>query len=296
MGRKKKLPVQEDLNAGIFMNSFRDKVEKVRSTTSGSQPPQYSVFTGIKFETFSKITTADTRELISSAPNKTCGLDPITTEMVKSFAEELAPFITLIFNRSLEDGYFPEDFKVAEITSVLKKANLDASKPENYRPISNLPFLSKLLERVVNGQLLQHLQDSHLLPENQSAYRKCHSTETCLLKVTSDALMAADQGKLTLLGLLDLSAAFDCVDHDILLDRLILSFGIASTVHCWICSYITGRYMRVKYNGSISELSPVFYGVPQGSVLGPLFFVMYTSDFFVLPLITISAYMAMLYG
>jgi hypothetical protein len=92
--------------------------------------------------------------------------------------------------------------------------------------------------------------------------------------------MAADQGKLTLLGLLDLSAAFDCVDHDILSDRLILSFGIASTVHCWICSYITGRYMRVKYNGSISELSPVIYGVPQGSVLGPLFFVMYTSDVF----------------
>ena len=200
--------------------------------------------------------------------------------MVKFCANELAPFITTLFNKSLERGYFPQVFREAEITPALKKSNLDASKPENYRPISNLPFLSKLLERIVNGQLLHHLQLNELLPEHQSAYRRGHSTETALLKVSSDILRAADHGSVTLLGMLDLSAAFDCVDHDILLHRLFCSFGIVGTALSWIQSYLTSRIQRVKYNGGVSEIGLLSCGVPQGSVLGPLFFSLYTTDVF----------------
>ena len=115
---------------------------------------------------------------------------------------------------------------MAEITPILKKSTLDASNPLNYRPISGLPFLSKLLERVVNERLLAHLGTNQLLPEHQSAYRRSHSTKTAFLKVTSDVLLAADRGMITLLGMLDLSAAFDCVDHDILTRRLRISYGI----------------------------------------------------------------------
>ena len=125
---------------------------------------------------------------------------------------------------------------------------------------------------VVNEQLMLHLRINDLLPEHQSAYRSCHSTESALLKVTSDALLVADQGKLTLLGMLDMSAVFDCVDHIILVRRLNVSFGIDENALEWIVSYyITGRRQYVRYNGRTSEISVVECGVPQGSVLGPLY-------------------------
>ena len=125
-----------------------------------------------------------------------------------------------------------------------------------------------------------HIRINDLLPEHQSAYRSCYSTESALLKVTSDALLAADQGKLTLLGMLDMSAAFNCVDHIILVRRLNVSFGIDENALEWIVSYITGRRQYVRYNGRTSEISVVECGVPQGSVLGPLYFVLFTADVF----------------
>ena len=150
----------------------------------------------------------------------------------------------------------------------------------NYRPISNLPFLSKLLERIIKDQLETHLDAANLLPECQSAYRKSHSTETALLKVTSDMIMAADAGMVSILWFLDLSAAFDCVDHPILLQRLAVSFGIDSIALAWISSYFANRKCRVRYNGVLSQLSEVDCGVPQGSVLGPVFFTLYSSGVF----------------
>ena len=140
--------------------------------------------------------------------------------------------------------------------------------------------MSKLLERIVKDQLQAHLVAADLLPECQSAYRKSHSTETALLKVTSDMIVAADAGMVTILGFLDLSAAFDCVDHPILLQRLRISFGIDSSALEWITSYFTDRKCRVRYNGNLSQLSEVDCGVPQGSVLGPVFFTLYSSGVF----------------
>ena len=128
--------------------------------------------------------------------------------------------------------------------------------------------------------MLLHLHSNGLLPEHQSAYRRSHSTETALLKVTSDALIAADMGKLTLLGMLDLSAAFDCVDHSILLHRLEVSFGFGGAVLDWMRSYLVGRRQYIRYNGSTSSTTVVQFGVPQGSVLGPLFFILYTAAVF----------------
>ena len=140
--------------------------------------------------------------------------------------------------------------------------------------------MSKVLERAVNERMLQHLHSNGLLPEHQSTYRRSHFTETALLKVTSDALIAADQGKRTLLGMLDLSAAFDCVDHDILLNRLEISFGFADSVLDWMRSYLAGRRQYVRYNGTTSSITVMKYGVPQGPALGPLYFILYTADVF----------------
>ena len=156
-------------------------------------------------------------DLLAKAPNKSCGLDPAITWLIKEFAKDIAPFLTALFNRFIVSGVVPQTFKGAEITLILKKASLDATVVLNYRPISNLLFLSKLLERIKKDQLETHLDAANLLPECQSAYRKSHSTETALLKVTSDMIMAADAGRVTILGFLDLSAAFDYIDHPILL-------------------------------------------------------------------------------
>ena len=146
-----------------------------------------------------------------------------------------------------------------------------------YRPISNLSYISKLLERCVNIQLNDYLSANNLLPPVQSAYRKFHSTESAVLKVLSDIYAAADEKMVTLLGLLDLSAAFDTVDHQILFDRLRHEYGLDGTVLSWFKSYLTNRTICVHYNGLTSETVSILYGVPQGSVLGPIIVILYVA-------------------
>ena len=144
---------------------------------------------------------------------------------------------------------------------ILKKDGLDQTDVKNFRPISDLTFTSKLVERQVSLQLTEFLERNNLLPKFQSGFRKRHSTETALLKVMSDILLAADQGHVTLLGLLDMSAAFDTVDHDILLFRLKSSFGVDGTVLSWLESFLRDRTQRVAFNGQSSALVKVTSGV-----------------------------------
>ena len=136
---------------------------------------------------------------------------------------------------------------------------------KNYRPVSNLSFMSKVLEKVVLSQILQHINCNKLLSDFQSAYRPHHSTETALLKVTNDLLSAMDDGNISVLVLLDLSAAFDTIDHEILLHRLHNVFGFEDTV---FQSYLENRTQTVAVHGKHSTSAPLRYGVPQGSVLG----------------------------
>lgn len=138
--------------------------------------------------------------------------------------------------------------------------------------------MSKVVERAVAAQLNEYLLANDLMPRCQSAYRKNHSTETALLRVWSDMLNAADTRQVTLLGLLDLSAAFDCVDHDLLLQRLQHSFGLADVVLQWIQSFLSDRTQQVAYGGQLSATRPLLFGVPQGSVLGPLLYILYTAE------------------
>ena len=140
--------------------------------------------------------------------------------------------------------------------------------------------MSKIVEKLVSGQLVGYLQSNNLMPRFQSAYRRHHSTETALLRVISDIVGAVDRGCVTLLCLLDLSAAFDTVDHTIFLDRLRIRFSVAGGVLRWIRTLLVGCTQQVLYMGRLSSIGRLDFSVPQGSVLGPLLFLLYTAELF----------------
>jgi len=163
---------------------------------------------------------------------------------------------------------------------LLKKPSLDANELKNYRPVSNLSFLSKVIERVVAEQFVKHLQGNDLLSHLRIDVIILHSLQRQLLCVLSYIYAATDRQDVTLLGLLDLSAAFNCVDHDILFDRLQQSFGNCGVALTWIRSFLHGRTQQVSYAGVLSTLMLLTFGLSQGSLLGPLLFLLYTAELF----------------
>ena len=178
--------------------------------------------------------------------------------------------------RSFETSCMPTELKRAHVRPRLKKSSLDPDVLNNYRPVSNLPFVSKIIEKVVDARLEEHLRENDLHEPLQSAYRKHHSIETALIKIQSDILQALDSGRVAALVLLDLSASFDTIDHSILIERLQKSFGISGDAVTWVVSYLRLRNQQVLIGDTASAEVVIEYGVPQGSVLGPKLYSLYT--------------------
>jgi hypothetical protein len=221
---------------------------------------------------FVRVTVLEIVALIKDCPSKSSSRDPIPTSLVRKLADFLAVPITDVVNMSLSLGVFPDEMKLAYVTPLLKKPTLCPDDLKNYRPVSFLSFLSKLVERVVFKQLANHLIKCNLYVPVQSAYIPNQSNETALMKVVNDILVAIENGDGTDLAILDQSAAFDTIDYSILLNRLNACFGITGCVLSWFTSYLSHRSQSVSIAGVTSAAVLLLYGMPQGSVLGPILF------------------------
>jgi len=197
----------DKLSADHFAQFFRHKVDSIRVATLSADPP---VIVSRKAPPLSHIKPATVTEILSllnNTPPKASALDPIPTWLLKQRASHISPIICHLCNLSLEHGVFPIQLKQARVLPLLKTPTLDPDEACSYRPISNLSYLSKLVERVVVSRFAEHSSTYNLLPVQKSAYRPFHSTETTLLSVHNDLVRSVDNGKVFLIVLLDLSAA-----------------------------------------------------------------------------------------
>ena len=209
-------------------------------------------------------------------PSKTCALDIMPTARFKEVLGTILLSITHIVNKSLDQGEFYTSWKEALVKPLVKKKILGTAMT-NYRPVSNVQFISKIVEKVTLDQFTQHCNRNSLLPNYQSAYRQYHSCETSLVKLVNDILLAMEKQLVTVVVILDLSAAFDTVDHDLLLEVLEKRFGIAGAARKWYTRYLKPRSFKVSIRGSTSQPRQLDYSVPQGSIQGAFLFIAYAS-------------------
>jgi hypothetical protein len=288
-GKPTSLPQHESLSDLVesFSDFFMGKVETIRKDLSEleatteplSCPPVSTLLppSESNMDIFRPATQEEISKIIKGSSKASCKLDPLPNRLLSDhFLPELLPIITDIVNSSLESGDFPDSLKIAMVKPLLKKLSLDPEIFKNFRPISNLSFLSKIIERIAAKRLFDHMTENGLHDIMQSAYKPCHSTETALLHVKNDILSAIDKKSGVFLALIDLRAAFHTVDHEILLTFLEHTIGIKGSALNWFKSYLSGRTQCISIDNVMSHLAELLFGVPQGSVMGPFKFCVYT--------------------
>ena len=265
-------------------NFFSSKIENIRADLSTKQKDHIVTISSIpqqnipRLDSFEFVSDEDIVKVINSVKNKENLFDAVPGTLVKNNPSFFNPLISKAINSSLYQGIFPDDLKHAIVSPIHKSTSNDPEVNTNYRPVSNLPFFSKLHEKAALFQIQSHLDKNNLNPEYQSAYQSGHSCETAVCRVVNDMQKMLADGKMVLLAQLDMSAAFDTVDHATLLDLLCQKFGICGTVLSWLESYLHGRTFSVKIQYVRGGRVLLIYGVPQGSILGPLLFILYISD------------------
>ena len=266
--------------ANMFADYFEQKIDKIVEEIPPIENwetcfPRNVTMTLTEFK---KVDEFQVKKYISKTNATYCVVDPFPIADVKDSDnfELLTNIYMAMINISLDENIFPNSEKLAIVRPLLK-GTLDKQSLKSYRPISNLPFFSKILENAILEQLLTFMDDTGVLPDNQSAYRQLYSVETALCKIVNDLIVKMDEGKCSLLILLDLSAAFDTVVHELLFNDLQM-IGIQGNALNLIKSYVSGREYQVKIGKALSNTKALTRGVPQGSVLGPILFCIYTIE------------------
>ena len=261
--------------AKLFTRFFQEKIETIRKEFNDdlldtTENFASSVHSSDLLYSFYTLSEDQILKLIRESKSTTATVDPAPTKLVLEFTDVLCLFQKIV-NLSLTSGTVPIALKKAVVKPLIKKPNLDPEVLGNYCPVSNLPYLSKILERVVADQLQAHLDTNGLHVKFQSAYRHGHSTETALLRILNNLLGMIDGGNNAVLMLLDLSAAFDTLDHMLLLQRLHAEIGLDGSALDWFSSYLSCRSQQVLVGHALSAETPLLCGIPQGSVLFFLF-------------------------
>ena len=261
-----------------FVDYFYNKIVNIRKLFEDIDPIKPTINNTVpKFCKFSVLTESEVKRIALKMKTKTCELDTMPTSVLKQILDKCLPSLTKIVNLSLSEGVFALQWKEAIVRPLLKKLGLELIE-SNYRPVSNLSFISKLVEKAALSQFIDHCNSFGLLPDYQSAYREGYSCESSVIKFTNDILWSMERRELTGSAFIDLSAAFDTVDHEILLEVLNKSFGITDSALGWYDSYLRPRSFKVCIDGHYSTPRNLSFSVPQGSASGANIFTAYCAS------------------
>ena len=279
-GTKKDNPLPESPSdkelANTFVDYFIGKIHKIRNELESFETYEPTRIDVPDFPVFEQISEKEVANILMKMTTKSCELDILPTFLLKKSLPKINKFLTRLVNISITSGTFPNVWKTAIVRPLLKKVGLETIN-SNYRPVSNLSCLSKLLEKAVLSQFNDHCLTSDLMPHFQSAYRPNHSCETALIKLMNDILWNMEEQCVTALVAIDLSAAFDTVDHNVLIKVLNKKFGLSNTALMWFESYLQPRQFKVCVKGQYSTEVDLKFSVPQGSCAGPTLYLAYAS-------------------